>query len=76
MNERAFAVRAMLRRMAPVKSIPIIQAYLLPPEEEMVLIEHEAMGKSLQQIAMERHMSIETVKRRRRAALDKIANSI
>ncbi len=76
MQEKTFAVRAMLRRMAPCKSIPIIQAYLLPEEEEMVLIEHEARGKSLQKIALEHNMSIETVKRRRRSALEKIANSI
>ena len=76
MNEKTFAVRAMLCRMAPVKSIPIIQSFPLPAEEEMVLIEKEARGKSIQQIAMEHNMSVETVKRRRRSALEKIANSL
>ena len=42
----------------------------------MVLIEKEARGKSIQQIAMEHNMSVETVKRRRRSALEKIANSL
>lgn len=69
-------MRAMLRRMAPVKSIPLIQSFLLPAEEEMVLIEREARGKSLQQIAFEHNMTVETVKRRRRCALEKIANSL
>lgn len=76
MNEKAFAVRAMLNSMAPCRSIPVIQSYMLPHEEELVLIEHEAKGKSLQQIALEHHLSIETVKRRRKRALQKISNSL
>lgn len=76
MNEKTFAVRAMLSSMAPCRSIPVIQSYMLPYEEELVLIEHEAKGKSLQQIAMEHNLSLETVKRRRKRALEKISNSI
>lgn len=76
MNEKAFAVRAMLKSMAPCRSIPVIQSFLLPYEEEMVLIEHEANGKSLVQIAMENNLSLETVKRRRRNALIRISNSL
>lgn len=76
MNEKTFAVRAMLKSMAPCRSIPVIQSFLLPQEEEMVLIEHEANGKSLTQIAMENNLSIETVKRRRKNAFIRISNSI
>ena len=76
MNEKTCAVRAMLKCMAPCRSIPVIQSFLLPYEEEMVLIEHEANGKSLTQIAMENNLSIETVKRRRKNALIRISNSL
>ena len=75
MDDRTFAVRNMLRSMCPSASIPMIRSYQLPEEEEKVLIECDARGKSVQQVAQELNMSPETVWRRRRAALLKISET-
>lgn len=72
MDPRARTVRAMLRGMAPAVSIPYIQGFCLPTEEERVLIECDANGKSVEQVAQMLRMSPETVKRRRRRAFQKI----
>lgn len=72
-DRRSMETRRKLREMAPVKSIPYIQSFQLPPEEELVLIEKEARGKSVLQIALANNMSVESVKRRRKAALRKIS---
>lgn len=73
MDDRTHAVRAMLRAMCPAASIPYIQKHQLPEEEERVLIECDARGKSVQQVAQAMNLSPETIWRRRRAALLKIA---
>ena len=75
MDSRTLAVRAMLRAMAPSASIPYIRSFQLPEEEEFVLIECDARGKSVQQVAQERSASPETIWRRRRSALMKIAKN-
>lgn len=75
MDETSRAVRQMLQSMAPSISIPFIKSFQLPSEEELVLIEFDARRKSLQQIAMETNMSVESVKRRRRSAMRKIYHS-
>lgn len=74
MDDRTRAVRGMLRGMAPSASIPYIKSFQLPEEEELALIECDARGRSVQQVAMALHVSYETVKRRRRSALRKISN--
>ena len=76
MDDRLRAVRAMLSSMAPSRSIPLIQSFALPEEEEYVLIQREAKGRSVIAIAMDLHTTPETVKRRRKSALQKIANSL
>jgi len=73
MDRRSMETRRRLREMAPAKSIPYIQSFQLPPEEELVLIEKEARGKSVLQIALACNMSVESVKRRRKAALRKLS---
>lgn len=75
MDDRTHAVRAMLRSMCPSASIPYIKQFQLPEEEELVLIECDARRKSVQQVAMAMSLSPETVWRRRRAALLKIAGT-
>ena len=75
MDESSRAVRQMLQGMAPSRSIPYIQSFQLPEDEELVLILFDCKKKSLQQIAMQTHMSVESVKRRRRAAIRKIYNA-
>ena len=76
MDNRSKAVRRMLRGMAPSRSIPYIQSFQLPEEEELALIECDAKGKSVQQVAQAHALSVETVQRRRRAALGKIAKEV
>lgn len=76
MDQISKDLRARLRSMAPVQSIPYIQSFQLPKEEELVLIERECRGKSIQQIAFEQNLSVETVKRRRQVALAKISRTI
>lgn len=73
MDTRAKETRRRLRSMAPSRSIPYIQSFQLPAEEEQVLVECEARGKSVQQVAMSMNLSAETVWRRRKAALRKIS---
>ena len=75
MDDRTRAVREMLRSMCPAASIPYIRSFQLPEEEELVLIEIDARGKSVQQVAQDRSLSPETVKRRRRRALRKLARN-
>lgn len=75
MDDRTRAVREMLRSMCPAASIPYIQSFQLPEEEELVLIECDARGKTVQQVAQDRNLSPETVWRRRRTALLKIART-
>lgn len=72
MDELSRETRRMLRSMAPSRSIPYIKSFQLPPEEELVLIECDARGKSVQQVAFETCLSVESVKRRRRSAIRKI----
>lgn len=76
MDSRAKAVRSQLRSMAPSRSIPYIQSFQLPEEETLVLIECDAKGRSVQQVAMAQNLSPETVWRRRKKALQKIAREM
>lgn len=48
MDRLSREVRQMLRSMAPAKSIPYIQSFQLPEEEELTLIECDARRKSVQ----------------------------
>lgn len=72
MDEASRSVRAMLRSMAPAASIPYIQSFQLPEDEERVLIECDARRRSVQQVAQDMSLSPEAVKRRRRQALKKL----
>lgn len=74
MDAASRAARAMLRSMAPVQSIPYIKSFQLPQDEELVLIQCECRKRSVQQVALDNSMSVETVKRRRRSALHKISS--
>lgn len=73
MNTDRRSVRLRLRSMAPSVSISYIKSFQLPEDEELVLIQHECRGRSLDSIAIAMSVSVETVKRRRQAALAKIS---
>ncbi len=72
MNPISKSIRKKLGEMAPEESAKYIQAFRLPDEEELVLIERESRGKSLQQIALKHNLSLGTVKRKRQRAFRKI----
>lgn len=72
MDQHSRVVRAKLRGMAPAASIPYIQSFQLPEDEERVLIECDARRRSVQQVAIDMSLSPETIWRRRKNALKKL----
>lgn len=75
MDERRKAVRRRLRSTAPSIAIPYIQSFLLPAEEEAVVIRHNCRRQSLVEIALDLNLSVEAVKDRHASALGKIAGA-
>lgn len=76
MNDRRKATRQMLQQMAPSAAIPYIKSFLLPEEEEVVLIRHNCKRESLQQIAFQLNLSVDAVKERHARALEKISRAV
>ncbi len=62
--------------MAPRRALAYIQAFGLPEEEALFLIECDVRGKSYTQAAQEHNISPEAIKRRRRRAYAKIADEL
>lgn len=65
MEMHAKALRAALRELTPAKTIPAVQSFELDTDEELFILEADVRHKSITQIAQERHVSEETVKRKR-----------
>lgn len=76
MNSQHRAIRALLQSMAPKRAVSYIQAFELPPEEELFLIECDVRRKSYTQVAQEQNASPEVIKRRRQKAYMKISDAI
>lgn len=76
MNDRRKATRQMLQQMAPSAAIPYIKSFLLPEEEEVVVIRHNCRRESLQQIAFQLNLSVDAVKERHARALEKISRAV
>lgn len=77
MDEKTRSIRIMLSNMAPAKAVGFIKAFELPEEEENCLIDGIGVrGESDVAISQKYGMSPETVRRKRRAALIRISNSI
>lgn len=76
MDAKTSAVRYVLSSTDPVTATKIVQSFSLPEEEEFCIILREIRKKSIQQIASALCTSPETVKRRRRSGLSKIADTI
>jgi DNA-directed RNA polymerase specialized sigma24 family protein len=72
MNDRTQAVRTALRGFSRKDAVALVKSFDLDPLEETCIIGH-VMGKSCVEISMEQNVSVETVKRRRNAALARIA---
>lgn len=76
MNSQHLAIRALLQTMAPKRAEAYIQAFELPPEEELFLLECDVRGKSYVEAALDNHTTPEAIKRRRHRAYAKIADEL
>lgn len=76
MDSRSQAVRALLSTMGPRRAEGYIRAFDLQADEAQYIVEREAMGKSVQQIAAAHNVSQETVKHRRKSGFRKIAEQL
>ena len=72
MDKQHRAIRAQLSSMAPKRAIAYILSFELPGDEAACIIECDVRGKSCVQVAFERHISTDTVKKYRRRAYNKI----
>lgn len=73
MKDTNNAIRTVLRELPRRDAEALIRSFHLPPQEERFIIAHELQGKSAVEISMAENVSVETVKRRRKDALDRIA---
>lgn len=76
MNSQHRAIRALIMSMSPRRAIEYIQAFELPRDEELFLIECDVRGLSYAQAAEKFHATPEVIKRRRQRAYSKIADEI
>ena len=75
MDAKCAAIRYVLSHIDPVTAVKIVHTFSLPSEEEECIILHDIKRKSLIQISDHLCVSPETVKRRRRSGLLKIADA-
>ncbi len=62
--------------MAPKRAIAYILSFELPDDEAACIIERDVRQKSCVQVAMERSLSVDAVKKYRRRAYQKIASEV
>lgn len=76
MNGRNKCIRAQISVMCRERALDYINAFHLPEDEKLYIIEREVDGKSLVEIAREHHTTVEVVRDRRRAGFSRIADAI
>lgn len=76
MNNELQSVRAMLRNISPVKAKKLLDACELPEDEHIIILEHDIKQKNLQALSDFLGMSYPTAKRKHKAALKKIFDTI
>lgn len=76
MDAKTLAIRYVLSTTDPTIAVKVVQSFSLPEEEERCIILRDIKKKSVQQIASDLCTSPETVKRRRRSGLLKMADTI
>lgn len=69
-------IRAMLQGMAPKRAIAWIQSFDLPQEEAQCIAECDVRRRSCVEQAFRMNVSVDVVKRRRRAAYSKMADGL
>lgn len=76
MDSQHKAIRAKLTSMAPKRAVAYILSFELPPSEAACIIECDVRQKSCVQVAMERSLSVDAVKKYRRRAYRKMASEV
>ena len=69
-------IRALLSSMAPARAAQAVRLVGLPPDEETAVLAVDVHGQSCLQTAARLHVSVDTVKRLRRAAYRKLQDEI
>ena len=73
MNSKHRQIRAQLSSMAPKKAMAYILSFELPTDEAFCIIECDVRQKSCVQVAIEKNLSVDSVKKYRQRAYHKIA---
>ena len=76
MNSNHKAVRNLLSNLPPKRAIALVESFLLPNTEEMIVIDCDVRRKSCVQVAMDQNMSVETVNRYSCRASHKISQAL
>lgn len=76
MDKQHRAIRAQLSAMAPKRAVAYILSFELPQDEAACIIECDVRQKSCVQVAMERSLSVDAVKKYRRRAYHKMASEV
>ena len=69
-------IRALLSSMAPARAAQAVRLVGLPPDEETAVLAVDVHGQSCLQTAERLHVSVDTVKRLRRSAYQKLQDEI
>lgn len=76
MDSQHKQIRAQLSSMAPKRAVAYILSFELPQDEAACIIECDVRQKSCVQVAMERSLSVDAVKKYRRRAYHKMASEV
>ena len=76
MNSQHKQIRAKLSAMAPKRAVAYVLSFELPADEAACIIECDVRQKSCVQVAMERSLSVDAVKKYRRRAYRKMASEV
>ena len=76
MDSQHKQIRAQLSSMAPKRAVAYILSFELPQDEAACIIECDVRQKSCVQVAMERSLSVDAVKKYRRRAYRKMASEV
>lgn len=76
MDSQHKQIRAQLSSMAPKRAVAYILSFELPGDEAACIIECDVRQKSCVQVAMERSLSVDAVKKYRRRAYHKMASEV
>lgn len=76
MNTQHREIRALLSSMSPKRAEQAVRLVGLPADEEAAVLAVDVQGQSCLQTAARLHVSVDTVKRLRRSAYQKLQDEI